>query len=161
MPVRNVSRVRTTPSTKPATTTRTTATGRAARTPKGKIALSAKAGDPGIKLAIDVAHDRITFTGKTRGPKQVEVFGGLGGYQEGRAIWIEADMKQMPDFSKEPDYRAKNAWYFAHLFQVDTSAGWSAKEVAERLATKINAGSVYSATVTMKGEEATLAFKKR
>lgn len=130
----------------------------APRKPSGAINIKPRSGDPGITLSVDAANGKITLRGVAAGPLVKKDAFGVPDYSVARGVGFELDMKSMPSFAGEPDYRAKNRWYFAHTASIDTTRGWTAAECAKRLAEKVNEGGAYRAVVSVKGEAATIAL---
>ena len=125
----------------------------------GRIAIDARASDPGLKIS--VGHDRITLRGTTRGDHQPkDVFGLPAPYTYARGVSFSLDIDKAPtvDVFGATDYTAKNN----RLFTLTTQRGWSALECAERLADKVNAAREYRATVVENADgSATIELARR
>lgn len=122
------------------------------------IAIDARSSDPGMR--IKTGKNEVTLKGTTAGFKQVEVFGGLGGYELARGVsfTLDIDKAKTTDAFGRTDYTEKNS----RLFGLTTSKGWTAEESAKRLAAKVNAEDDFRARVTVhKDGSATIAFERR
>jgi hypothetical protein len=142
-----------------ASTSRTAAAGTAK---KAAFDIKPQSADPGIKFTVDPSGKSVTVRGTAKGPKVVKTADGQDvRYEVSRGVSLSLDRKSMPNFDNEPNYTKKNAWYFAHTPSLGTRAGQSAKEVAQALAEKINAGGAYRATVSAKADgSATITLAK-
>lgn len=124
--------------------------------------LEASSSDPGIHVKANTAAGTVTFTGVTKGdlhPK--DAFGMDVGYSVARGVHVGAgiDEAKTTDAFGRTDYTEKNK----RSQGVTTSKGWTAKEVAERIAVKINDARVFRATVkaSADGKTATLKLERR
>ncbi|HEY3446878.1 MAG TPA: hypothetical protein VGK67_10965 [Myxococcales bacterium] len=127
----------------------------------GKVAIKPEHSDPGLKFTVNAKANSVTITGEAKGPKVVKDLSGYVDYEVARGCALSLDRAKMPNFDNEPDYRAKNKWYFAHTPSLDTREGQGPAEVAKALAAKINEGGAYKATVTVKGAAATISLVAR
>lgn len=134
----------------------------AATAKKPAFDIKPQSSDPGLKFTVDPSGKSVTVRGIAKGPKLVKTAdGGATLYEVGRGVSLSLDHKAMPNFDAEPNHRKKNAWYFAHTPSLGTRAGQSAKEVAQQLAERINAGGAYRATVSGKADgAATISLSK-
>jgi len=117
--------------------------------------LKPESSDPGIKIRAQ-SGNRVVVQGVAAGPK-VKYLDGIYfengkrvqpvDYQVARGVSFQVDHEKMPDFSQDDGYTRKNAWYFAHLATTGTEQGDTALAVAQRLASSLNKGGAYKATV--------------
>jgi hypothetical protein len=119
----------------------------AAFAPPARVQIVAEVSDPGMKVRVDEATGRVFVTGTAHGPL-VKRLAGYHDYEESRGVSFQLDRDRMPDFSREPNYKATNEWYESHLAQTSTRKGDSALTVAKRLATNLERGGKYEAHVT-------------
>lgn len=120
--------------------------------------LEASSSDPGIKVKANTAAGTVVFTGVTKGDQQpVDAFGIPADYTIARGVGFSAgvDEPKTTNAFGRTDYTEKNK----RSQGVTTSKGWKAKEVAERLAVKINEARVFSATVKSSADGLTATLK--
>jgi hypothetical protein len=107
----------------------------------GTIDLEGRSTDQGLKMT--VRRDAITLEGTAAG----DLIAGAAPfrYREARSVAVTLDIGKAPtrDHLGRRSFAEKNS----RIFQVTTNEGWSAKEVAQRLADKVNAHWAFTARV--------------
>lgn len=121
------------------------------------IAIKHTASDPGLKVTS--GSNSVTIKGTTSGAREVNSdFGGSYSVSRGMSFSLDIDKAPTTDVFGRTDYTEKNS----RLFTLSTAKGWSAKECADRLAAKVNAGDDFRAKVTVAADgSATLTFTRR
>jgi len=122
------------------------------------IELEARASDPGVRLT--TSSDTITITGRAAGPKPMKDIFGLPHGDLARSVSFTLDIEKAPtnDLWGNTDYTEKNS----RIFQVMTSKGATAAQIANALAAKVNRGDDFKATIA-EGQDgsATIALARR
>jgi hypothetical protein len=123
--------------------------------------LEVSSSDPGLKLIADPKKGTVTFTGVARGDKPArDVMGyGVGSYARGVNLAIGLDEVKTVDVFGRTDYTQKNR----RGQVVITQKGWTAAEVARRMADKFNAEDSFRCTVkaSADGKTATVQIERR
>jgi len=123
------------------------------------IDIKASASDAGIK--IKAGADSVTIRGTAKGAEEGrDIFGQSLGYTYARGVSFSLDVDHAPttDIFGNTNYTEKNS----RLFNVMTSAGASAEQVANALAKKVNKEDDFKATVTVNADgSARIDFERR
>ena len=127
---------------------------------QNSIEIRGRVSDPGMKATIG-ANNTIVLSGTTHGPTDGRGILGermRGVYAKSVSFSLDIDKAPTTDAFGRQTFREKNS----RLFQVTTSPGWTANEVAHRLADKVNQHRSYRADVHENPDgTATLAFRQR
>lgn len=116
--------------------------------------------DGGLHTKFDAKKNELTIRGTARGIETRNPFEPnatvaerkrMSDYEKteqfGGSIGFEFDKGAMPQFDTSKGYTEKNKWYFEHCADVGTTAGESAKQVAEALAKRVEQTGQYDAKV--------------
>ena len=111
------------------------------------IAIKSSKNDRGIKVTVNARKNSLTLRGVAHGPLPGGhiLYDGQPSYWIGQGVSFTLDIDKAPttDVFGRTDYTLKNR----RIFQVDTTKGWTARDIADRLAAKVNALPDFTAKV--------------